>query len=798
MGSKPVKEEPKSQTSSDQLKDMNTLQCNHSYNQCQIMKSLLRALEFYSTLNIIADSKSRDSFDTFINHTYCKLIDHYIHFNNHHSHELEAITSELNDKTMFGQCQISKCAFTSRHHTNTTAHTLNPTLDFFKHTLDSLHFYVYHCFDVGIRTKTHTVQQKEEKEENKEDRYFDASFSRLNKTISQTRHITKSFNRFSLNPNNKFSLKTNNINMKIIEDSDEHDAEGETVYLDELYKQLKMKNVSKSAIEKLKKFTTAEEYDSEAFEYDITIYGEEGNIAQIIRNDECIKTIKKLLQIAKDCSNYFCVGLRFYYWEYYKELKQLPENEQRINDSFDNSNDHSGYTICNLFIRQKHASFREEILEEKYITHEEYIKMVVIKVNAYIKSDIVKATKPVSFGAPYMNRYGISKGCLLSFEHLLSLVIYCDYNELSFDFSSSFRSIYWFETLSHIKKRNGKYYYLSKFLRETVEGYGQCSAPEDITKEGIQLSGPFYCGMNQLLHMPALNIRLCAPASTSIHMEVAIKFSTEDGIIIQFDNPATSPQYSYLRGFNVSWISRYKEESERLFFGGFYYVKIQSVRVRPTKQNFEEFINAMYYLDTMLTGGRQDNIPTNTTDINVIKTLVDNILGNTRKITMQKYVFDTFDAFIANKKHVTLDLVELASADHQIRDLIMHPLDERKPWEESKRADSDTSNLFRKVLLLVFTNVQTIIINTSFRHASYSLSMMCLLSIFQMIDEETNGSLNEIIVKSDRHNKWISNLWCSDAHILKEKYNSSKLTISIKQEAGVEKNECWFLIKRTN
>ncbi len=81
-----------------------------------------------------------------------------------------------------------------------------------------------------------------------------------------------------------------------------------------------------------------------------------------------------------------------------------------------------------------------------------------------------------------------------------------------------------------------------------------------------KLTGPFYTGISVLVYISEFNIRLCSPTSTSIHIEVAIKFSTEEGCILQFNNPTPKygyTQYSYLRCFNVSWLSRYKEEDER-------------------------------------------------------------------------------------------------------------------------------------------------------------------------------------------------------------------------------------------
>ena len=107
---------------------------------------------------------------------------------------------------------------------------------------------------------------------------------------------------------------------------------------------------------------------------------------------------------------------------------------------------------------------------------------------------------------------------------------------------------------------------MSKFLRETVEIYGMCSYGEykGLLEENIyQIHGPFFSGMNCKLNIPEFSLRACSPTSTSKQIEVAMKFSGDSGIVLTLDNPRGLDQYEYLRAFNCSWISRFKEEDER-------------------------------------------------------------------------------------------------------------------------------------------------------------------------------------------------------------------------------------------
>merc|ERR1712129_173758 len=116
------------------------------------------------------------------------------------------------------------------------------------------------------------------------------------------------------------------------------------------------------------------------------------------------------------------------------------------------------------------------------------------------------------------------------------------------------------------------------------------------------LRGPFYCGMSFQCAVPSFSMRLNSPTSTSRTIAVAIKFSGDDGAVFTFDNPDDRKRYCHLRGFNCSYLSRFKEEDEALFFGGFYPIKVVTLRLIKGNLNLKAFIAALHYFDLVLNG----------------------------------------------------------------------------------------------------------------------------------------------------------------------------------------------------
>eukprot|EP01083_Nonionella_stella_P109206 318183_1 len=130
-----------------------------------------------------------------------------------------------------------------------------------------------------------------------------------------------------------------------------------------------------------------------------------------------------------------------------------------------------------------------------------------------------------------------------------------------------------------------------------------------------------------------------------------MKFSGPNGIVLQMANPKVA-QYMHLHGFNASWISRYKEEDERLFFGGLWPIQIQSIRIRSTKQNFKKIIQCLHYVDSLMTGGDVRKMTKTVTedDVLMIECLMNGLLNmNQSKKRFDDYIDSTLNAFTRSK-----------------------------------------------------------------------------------------------------------------------------------------------------
>eukprot|EP01084_Bolivina_argentea_P036834 68104_1 len=174
----------------------------------------------------------------------------------------------------------------------------------------------------------------------------------------------------------------------------------------------------------------------------------------------------------------------------------------------------------------------------------------VEKANDLLKSsNIIKSIKCTYEGSERW--YGIKNGTEFGLNNILSVILYTDYDTLSFMFSCTFRQIKPNETIKDLENKNIEYGNWSKYLIQTVNCYGK-----EIDESDINI---FYHGISYM-YFDEFIARFNSPTSTTTKLQIATIFAKNNGIILELKKCDPS-----LRYFNCSFVSCFGNENERLF-----------------------------------------------------------------------------------------------------------------------------------------------------------------------------------------------------------------------------------------
>eukprot|EP01084_Bolivina_argentea_P059463 108596_1 len=184
-------------------------------------------------------------------------------------------------------------------------------------------------------------------------------------------------------------------------------------------------------------------------------------------------------------------------------------------------------------------------------------------------------------------------------NHILSVILYTDYDSLSHKFSETFRKIRNSETWYTMKQRNGEYWNWSKMLSETVNVFG--------TSIGDMKVKTFYHGTS-LLYFDSFIALFNSPTSTTTKLSIATIFAKNDGIILSLKAYSDSVYHPDLKCFNCSYLSAFGNEDERLFIGGQYKLQFKSILLMDTSENCIYFTKSLSLFDRAINADNLNEI----------------------------------------------------------------------------------------------------------------------------------------------------------------------------------------------
>eukprot|EP01084_Bolivina_argentea_P111073 198285_1 len=152
---------------------------------------------------------------------------------------------------------------------------------------------------------------------------------------------------------------------------------------------------------------------------------------------------------------------------------------------------------------------------------------------------------------------------LISIEHILSLMMYSNFDHLQYEFSKTYRKSY--------ADKHNNYYHWGKFLKSAVHEFGTDTMYVLPTfQRHYYCETNFFHGITGKLLFPEYTraIMINAPVSTSSSFAVATNFANYNGLVIEFTGERKNKVFPILHSakhFSMSWLSDYPNEMEHLF-----------------------------------------------------------------------------------------------------------------------------------------------------------------------------------------------------------------------------------------
>jgi len=337
------------------------------------------------------------------------------------------------------------------------------------------------------------------------------------------------------------------------------------------------------------------------------------------------------------------LGRRFYFWSWYKD-NEAEDIQWNI-----------GKKYKELYVERKYENLKDEVINNEIykVALEEFERTYQKAMHYYQMSEVIRSIRCSTVGYGHCH-YDVDNNDELHVEHIMSVMLYTDHPYLSSEFTMNCRERGAKETFEAYKARIREYAEWNRSLRETVELYGT-------TMQASELK-TFYTGLSSQIVFNQFRLKICSPLSTSPQLSVIMLFGqNDDGIIIDLGQSAQPG--NTLKYFNCSLFSCYGEEDERLFFGGFAPLQINSIRVVQNQQDYRPFLTTLCYFDTVLCGASDIKNKCNEGDYERIRHLVhqckNNDNDNNNAAIYPLYIREMFKQFVMTKERIHLDLQSL-------------------------------------------------------------------------------------------------------------------------------------------
>ena len=444
-----------------------------------------------------------------------------------------------------------------------------------------------------------------------------------------------------------------------------------------------------------------------------------------------------------------------------------------------NENNLHGYSVKELYVAPRFSSYKEEIIQNLGdITEYQH---VVIKAKELLKSVKVKAMR-VAEGAERLFKYGIDEYTPLSIHHIISLILFTDYSEYRRKFKQSFCKLSSIDTLQDAKTRNANFHYQSRYFRESVECYGVNIESEYGDKREPE-RGPYYASVPVICNLPQFVIRLNGPTSTTKDISVCMNYMNY-GMILELNNNGYSLA-SYLPVLDLSWISKYPDESERAMVGGYIPIRLQSIYNVNTQQQYKKVVDAMFILDAMTSGIGLGTEAVDTGDEGV--ELISSLFSEDSPSGFDSYTQELVKQYIETKKNLVINIAGIKDLDEEIIHLMMQ--DKLRIFSDSMNIELGAlklDNMLSPKIFELFEGIENITIDTTGGNGkSYPFDLIKFLEVICVSSSLSVIKIKETIM-GGHVGSWLQMYWMEKSSFLVEAYKNKGFKIMLNK--GLHQN----------
>ena len=674
--------------------------------ECHAVRRIVQCLDYYSILMtklaaaLVPEKMIYDIFADVCDQHYGRdnMISDYTHFMQCHSDVDSA--QHIAGQLQFPCDGVTGCGHSARHFEN-------KSINIYVDTLDTVHCYLLHLEELGLRKSNSTQSPQSEmtatEQQQSGQTLTNTVMTRLTRNIVARRRFRR------------------HLGSETSSDFDVSKNGGKDTDKDKMIQSVfkKLSAAERSICRNVHDFMEEHSADTDCLEEDLILFHKHGesNLSRAVEHHkEIIGSMtaffrkRRFLSIRKT----FQAGFTLFYWKWYRTAT----NEAVMQNYLLSNMDMGGQCVQNLFVEARFGSIKEEALNSGHVLVGEWNNVVTLKARYRLQTSHCRKLQSKPFGGDGGDdplHFGIANGSLLSTEHLEALILYTDFTEYSTAFSESTRKVDWDEDLDSVKQRNSQYCHTSRLLREAVTYFGSDGRGKMNGRE----NGPFWLGLNVVLTLNEFSIGFNVPTSTSKTMEIAITFAGKGGMVMQVNNwRGDSASQPFL---DTRWFSAHPEEDERLWSGNIFKLSVEKVdRIQP---NGSFDASMMYLFDAALSGSKIKGTFLSLNQYDMLQHCLRMMREGADEAKMSHSLGD-FTAknvlsFFQKKSKLLLWPRQLKGVNEQFQKLIFHGI------KETAVIPKDATNIMTSDLLNAFPNLEEV----ELRADGFPLNLEVLLSI---------------------------------------------------------------------